>query len=285
VVSYADLGGLGAREGTPVIHTWEPPPPAPPVVYVAATNNIEDLPWLLMLLPLFLLRRNRCCAAWWVWLPALISAWAGITITSLTTGNERSLTQAAGAFVVGLAALWLLMPSPGSHYRIVAFFKALLTLAGFSLLAFAPTLAAAIGGWLDFRPYLTAMLALGSLVVTLALTFGGLCARRRFGRIRYLLWLAVWTVPAWMVALTPFVVIGYVNDQIEWGASALALLAISGFTLLLLLPFVLLSFFQPLYRARFLDWLKVPEADRSAGATAPPKIPGVPRPEGTTTAP
>lgn len=279
MVSYADLGGLGAREGAPVIYTWAPSPPEPPMVYVAATNNIEDLPWLLVFLPLFLLRRNRCCAAWWVWLPALISAGAGITITALATGNERGLTQAAGAFAVGLSALWLLMPSLESRSRIVAFIKALLTLAGFSLLAFVPTLAAAIGGWLDFRPYLTAMLALGSLVVTLALTFGGLYARRRFRRIHYLLRLAVWTVLAWMVVLTAFVFIGCVKDQTEWGEFVVALLGISGLTLVALLPFVLLSFFQPFYRARFFAWLNLPQASLTVGEAVPPVIAGAYRTE------
>ena len=260
MVSYADLGGLGAREGTPVTYTWEPPPPEPSVVYVAATSSFKDLPWLLLLLPLFLLRRNRCAAAWWIWLPAIISAVAGTTITSLITGNEWSQAQAAGAFAIGLAALWLLMPSQGNRNRIAAFFQTLLALAGFSLLAFVPTLTAAVAGWMDFRPQLAALLVLGSLVVTLALTFGDWRVRRRFGRIRCLLWLAVWRVPAWMLVLTPFAVIAYAKDQIEWGATVLALAAISGLTVALLLPFVLLSFAQPFYRARFFTWLNLPQS-------------------------
>jgi len=274
VVSYANLGGLGAREGTPVACTWEPPPPEPPQVYVAAAHSIKLLPWLLMLLPLFLLRRNRCAAVWWIWLPAVISAVAGITITCLTTGNEWSLTQAAGAFVVGLAALWLLMPYLGSRYRILACLKTLGVIAGFSVLGYVPTLLAHNNGWLDFRPFLAAFLALGSLAVTLALTFGGLSVRRRFGRIRFLCWLAVWTVLAWIAIATPFVIYAALESHVDWGEPVLALLVISGVTVALLLPLVLLSFFQPFYRARFFDWLNLPEAGRP-----------VPRPEGTTTAP
>ena len=209
---------------------------------------------------------------------------AGMTITSLITGKEWSLVQAAGAFAVGLAALWLLMPSLGNRYRIVAFFKALLVLAGFSLLAFVPTLLAANRGWLDLRPHLAVLLALGSLVLTLVLTFGGLCASRQFGRARYLFWLAVWTVLAWSAVLTPFVVIAYVKDQIEWGETVVALLVISGLTLLLLLPFVLLSFFQPFYGARFFGWLNLSQASLTVGEAVPPGIAGAYQAEGTTTA-
>jgi len=258
VVSYANLGGLGAREGTPVVHTWEPPLPEPPQVYVAATTSFKVLPWLLILLPLFLFRANRRSAAWWIWLPVVLSAVVGVTVTGLLTGNERSLSQAVGSFVVGLAAMWLLMPFLGSSYRIITFFKALVVLATFSLLAFVPTLLADNPDWLDVRPYVAALLAVASLAATLALTLGGLSVRRRFGRIRLLSWLAVWIVLAWTAIATPFVIYALLESDVDWGEVFLCLLSISGITLALLLPLVLLSFFQPFYRARFLDWLKAP---------------------------
>jgi hypothetical protein len=274
VVAYANLGGLGAREGIPVVHTWEPPPPEPPRLPVAASTSINLLPSLLILLPLFLFRPNRSAAAWWIWLPLVIGGLLGITITCLLTGNERSLAQVVGSFLVGLAAMWLLMPFLVSRYRIVAFFKALLVLAGFSLLAFVPTLLADTSGWVDLRPYLAALLALASLAVTLALTFGGRFVRRRFGRIRLLSWLAVWTLLAWTAIATPFVIIGSLESHIDWGESILVLLLISGITLTLLLPLVLLSFFQPFYRARFAAWLNLPQPDTVAGMAVPPRLAG-----------
>jgi hypothetical protein len=249
---------LGAREGIPVVHTWEPLPPEPPQVYVAATTSLKVLPWLLILLPLFLFRPNRCSTAWWIWLPVVLSAVMGMTVTGLLTGNERSLSQAVGSFIVGLAAMWLLMPFLGSRYRIVAFFKTLPVLAGFSVLGFVPTLLGDGGGWIDLRPYLAALLAVASLAATLALTLGGLSVRRRFGRIRLLFWLVVWILLAWTAIATPFVIFAALESHVNWGEAFLVLLLISGITLALLLPLVLLSFFQPFYRARFLDWLKAP---------------------------
>jgi len=269
LVSYANLGGLGARAGVPVVHTWEPPPPEPPWIITAAPKSLGILAATLILLPLFLLRPNRCAAAWWIWLPVGISGLAGVTIVCLMSDSDWSLAQAVGAFVVGLVAMWLLMPFLGSRYRTVAFCKALPVLAGFSLLAFVPTLLAANSGWLDFRPHLAALLALGSLSVTLALTFGGQSVRHRFGRIRFLFWLAVWTLLAWTVIASAFVFIRSLNHPFDWGESVVALLVITGLTLVLILPLVLLSFFQPMYRARMFGFLHVPQPGRSAGATVP----------------
>jgi hypothetical protein len=272
VVSYANLGGLGAREGIPVVHTWEPPPPEPPQLPAAVSTGLNVLPWLALLLALFLFRKNRSPGVWWIWLPIVVSALAGIAITCLAIDNDRNLLQAVCSFTVGLAALWLLMPFLGSRHRIVAFFKTLPLLAGFSLLAFVPTLLADHSGWLDFRDYLAGFLPCASLAATLALTFGGLSVRHRFGRIRFLLWLAVWTALAWMVIATPFAILASLENPIDWRTAFLVLLLVSGLTFALLLPLVLLSFFQPFYRARLFTYLNLPQPDPSAGATTPPII-------------
>jgi hypothetical protein len=275
VVSYADLGGLGAREGTPVVHTWEPPPPTPQELPVAALGSFRLFVWLLILLPLFLFRSNRSPKIWWVWLPVLIGGIEGIIIARLITGGDRITPQAACSFVVGLAAMWLLIPFLESRNRLLSFLKALLTLAGVSLLAFLPTLLATYGGWLDFRPYLAALLALASLAVTFGLSLSSLALRRRFGRARFLLWLAVWTVLAWVAIATPFVIVGSLTSNIEWGATVLGLLCLSAISLALVLPLVLLSFWQPFFRARFVGFLKMPQTDPPAETTMPPRLPGV----------
>jgi multisubunit Na+/H+ antiporter MnhE subunit len=234
---------------------------------------------MLILLPLFLLRPNRSSKAWWIWLPVGITALAGTALVFLLTDEELSLPQAVCSFIIGLAAVWLLMPYLKGRQRIGTFFKVLPVLAGFSLLALVPTLLADHSGWLDLRPYLAALLALASLAATLALTFGGLSVRRRFGRIRFLVWLAVWTVLAWTVIASSFVIIGSLNGDIDWGPSLLAILYTSASSLGLLLPLVLLSFFQPFYRARFFSLLNLPQPGPSSGAATPPRIPNVYQPK------
>ena len=280
MVSYADLGGLGAREGIPVACTWEPPQPEQPEMYVAATTSLRVLPWLLILLPLFLFRPNRDSAAWWIWLPVVVSAVVGVTVNGLLTGNEQSLSQGVGSFIVGLAAMWLLMPFLESRSRMAIFFKALPVLAGFSLLAFVPTLLADRSGSLEL--FMAGMLPCASLAATLALVLSGLAVRRRFGRIRFLLWLTVWAVLAWTAIAAPFAIFGSLGGRPEWGEFVVAVLVVSGFMLALFLPLVLISFFQPFYRARFFKLFNMPQPDLYAGAGEPPGIPEVYQAAGTT---
>jgi hypothetical protein len=64
----------------------------------------------------------------------------------------------------------------------------------------------------------------------------------------------------------------------------LALLVITGLTLALFLPVVLLFFLQPFYRARLFGFLNLPQPGPSADAAAPPKRPDVPQTRGTTAA-
>ena len=103
----------------------------PPQMSVTAATSPKFLFWLLILLTLFLPRQNRTSEAWWVWLPVLISALAGTGIVCLMTAKEWDLLEVACSFVVGLAAVWLLMPFLESRYRMLVFFKTLLVLAGF----------------------------------------------------------------------------------------------------------------------------------------------------------
>ena len=284
MVSYADLGGLGAREGTPVTCTWERPPPPPPRIIAAASAGVRILVALLGLLPLFLFRPNRSSKAWWIWLPVGTAALVGTAVAFLMTDEELSLPQAVCAFVIGLASVWLMMPYLKGRRGIGTFFKTFPVLAGFSLLGFVPASFAEGGGWIDVRPYLATLLAVASMAATLALVFTGLAVRRRFGRVRCIVWLAVWTVLAWTAIATPFAIVGSVNGGNDWKAGLLAILSLSAILLGLVLPLVLLSFFQPFYRHRFFGWLNLPQPEPTAGTAVPPKIPGAYQPEGTATA-
>ncbi len=275
---------MGAREGIPVTHTWEPPPPPPPRIIAAAATGIKISIPLLLLLPLFLFRPNRTTKAWWLWLPIALAVVIAAALVALFCGGDASLREAANAFLTGLAAVWLLMPCLKSRYRILMFLKTLPLLAGFSLLAYVPTLLWDHEGWFDFRSYFVGVLAIASLTATFAISLVGLNVRRRFGRIRFLFWLAVWTVLAWTAIAAPFAVFSLLGSAPARGEFAVAVLVVSGIMFLLFLPFVLLSFFQPFYRARFTDWLNLPQPETSAGIVIPPTLPNAERASATTPA-
>ena len=107
---------------------------------VAAAASLKLLFWLLILLPLYLFWPNRSPKAWWIGVPVVVSALVAMALVCLMVDKDWTFEAAGGSFVVGLAAVWLLMPYLMSHSRVAAFFKTLPVLAGYSLLAFVPTL-------------------------------------------------------------------------------------------------------------------------------------------------
>lgn len=275
MITYANLGGLGAREGIPVAHTWEPPPPPPPPPpwgFVAGMAALRVVLPLLLLLPLFLFRANRSPQAWWLWLPVGATALLGITLVCLMFDAEVSLQRAVCALAAGFGAVWLLAPWLTSTYRVGMLLKTLPLLAGFSLLGFGLTLLAGGRGWIEFWPSLAILLGSVSLAASLALTLTGFCVRRRFGRIRFLLWLAVWILLAWTAIMTPVFALGAGGSSPEWKQLCIAIPVISGLTMVLLLPLVLLAFFQPFYRTRFTAWLKLPQPNPAPGVEIPPRL-------------
>ncbi len=263
---------MGAREGTPVTCTWTPPPPPPPWIIGASWAAIRILAGLLLLLPLFLLRANRSAQAWWIWLPVGFTAAVGTPLAYLLVGREFSVSLAFYSFGIGLAAVWLLTPYLQARHRIGTFGKTLLVLAGFSLVAYGPVFFMNEGGFIDVRPYMAAMLAAASLVAALALVLAGHSVRRRFGRIRFVLWLAVWVVTGCTAITTPFAVAELLGDNVRWWDFASFILITSGLLLALLSPLVLLSFFQPFYQVRWYDWLKLPHPDHRPPPQPTPEV-------------
>ncbi len=283
MVSYADVGGLGAREGTPVGCTWEPPPPPPPRIVAVASAGAKILGTMLVLLPLFLFRANRCAKAWWIWVPVVLAGLAGTVLAAGLIDEEVSLVQAICGCVVGQAAVWLLMPYLGARHRLVAFCKTLPIGLGFGLVAFAPTLLGPREGFLDLRLAWAGLLACATLAATMALSLAGFSVRRRFGRVRFVFWLAVWSLAAWTAIAVPFLIVGLLGGNAEWEQPLLAVLCLSGITVGLLLPLVLLSLFQPFYRARFFAYFKTPQPGATEGIAPPLNLPRVEPTQAATT--
>ena len=206
----------------------------------------------------------------------------------LLADEGGELPQAICSSLTGLAAVWLMMPYLGSRHSVATFFKTLPLMACFSLLAFVPSLLWGEGGWIDFRPPLAAYLAVASLSATLTLIFTGRSLHSRFGRMRFVRWLAFWALVAWVAVATPFLIYGLRTGNIELGPALFVMLCSAAVTLALLLPFVLLSFAQPFYRARFFDYFKITQTGATPGGAMPPKpkeigqLPQPPAPAGAT---
>jgi hypothetical protein len=252
VVAYADLGGLGLKQGTPVAYDWVMPSLLPQV-----------LPWL-AILALLLLKPNRCASAWWIWVP--LGCVAGVAcvpqsaLDLLQSAQFEVVRELIGALGFGLAALWLVSGYLAWKHRMLAFLGILLALGGFSLLAFAVR-----QGWENTGPETLALgiaLAVIVLVISVAVSLAGLGCRGRYGWLRLSLWLIAALVVIWQLATGPFYVISHVPALVIFGIVGMA----AGITFGVLLPFLVLSFANRLYRERLKGLLHL------GGAPPPPVI-------------
>jgi hypothetical protein len=256
IVASSDLGGLGSKDGSPVIYNWVPPSLAPAL-----------LPWL-AILALLALKPNRRAAAWLIWLPlGAVMALTRALPEILPSGSDY-LPDAVAALAAGLAAVWLLSNKLPRPNRFVAFLCVLPVLAGFSGLALLSR-----QDWNFEVEMLQAglVLALGVLASAAALSLGGLVCRGRYRPVGLYAWLILLVAVIWPAIGAPFFLVAEMQSggSIAWGEFFAPVLAVAAVHFATLLPFLILSSASPFYRERLKALLHVK-------AEAPPVIAPLP---------
>ena len=267
MVAYADLGGLGSKQGAPVVYNWVMPSLMPQV-----------LPWLLIL-ALLMLKPNRCASAWWILVPLACVGGLACTPQSLweqvPSAQFEILLELVSALGFGLAAVWLLSSYLGWIHRILAFLGMILALGVFSTLAYFIR-----QSWEGIGVETLGMgvfLAVGILVVSLALTLAGLVCRGHCGCLRLSLWLVAALVVLWLLIIGPFFIIAMFASGANVSVMELFtfVAVVSGITFGVLLPFLVLSFVNGFYRERLQGLLHLGGAPPPPVITPlPPAVPG-----------
>ena len=264
IQAVADLGGLGAKEGAPVTYNWMLP------------NLIRPILSWAVVLSLLLLKPNRSCQASWIVLPMAILAGSAQTLLGLTPlGSDGSdfMLEGINAIVFGLAAVWLLAPFLARKHRFVTFLCFLPVTAIFSALTFAIR-----QDWSEGEPIMLVQIAvflvLGVVVVALALFLTGLVCRRSYRPLAISLWLLAMMVGLWFLIAAPIFAIGTIasGGDAPWLEFCGGLLLIAGICFVIVLPFLLLSFFNTLYRDRLKSLLHLAMAVPPAPLAEPPLV-------------
>ena len=257
MAAYADLGGLGTKQGPSVALFWPMPNLAPLL-----------LPWLVVL-ALLALPSNRDPRAWWIWAPliGLVLVGAGLETVADAANNEAlsALVQAACATAFGLTTVWLLGAALARRGLALGIPLAALAFAAVSLLAFlvspASELVADLRQW---EPAILLYLGLfwisGGVVFAGALILTGRLCRSRPGRARISLWLPLWLWAMWLAAagLVSGVTKLVSGDSIEWNALLVAPIILALVSFVTMLPFLILSFTNAFYRERLQQLLRLP---------------------------
>ena len=267
IQAVADLGGLGAKEGAPVTYNWMLP------------NLVQPLLAWLVVLGLLLIKPNRCCAAWWILVPlaAVVGgAQAVLSLAGWSSSETDMFTEAITAFTFGLAATWLLAPFLARKHRFVTFLCFLPVMLGFGVLTFALRQDWSEGYSVASMVVLQVgiFLSLGVLVTALAMFLTGCLCRRSYRPVALALWLLAMLVVLWFVIVVPIFTIGMLmsGGDAPWLEMLGGLFIIAGVNFAIVLPFLLLSFFDPLYRERLKGLLHVAMTVPPAPLTEPPPV-------------
>ena len=246
-MAYADLGGLGAKQGAPVGYDWAMPSLAPQV-----------LPWLAILV-LLTLKPNRCASAWWILVPlACVGGLACLpesVLELLPASQFEVFLELIGALGFGLAAVWLLSSYLAWKHRVLACLGTLLVQGVFG--TFACLVRQGSEGLGAETLQIGMFLMVSLLVIAVALALTGLACRGRYCWLRLSLWLMAALVVVWLLLIGPFFIIALISS-----GGSIPVLALFGFvfgavgiTFGVLLPFLVLSFVNGFYRERLMGLL------------------------------
>jgi hypothetical protein len=246
----ADLGGLGAKEGTAVQYQWTPPSLLP-----------VFLPWLAVL-GFLALPSNRNTKAWFVLVPLLCVVmplqFSQSLLGLLPSSGFQLVADAPIYLAFGLAAVWLLADHIVRNHRFVTFLCTMVIMGVVGILAYA-----ARQDWSESQGgealALLVMLAFASLVIPLAMLFTGLLCKRNYSFVKVLVCLGGFLCAIWFVMTAPFFVIACLSSggRIPVMEFFLPIGGVSIASLGLMLPFLLLSAFNSLYADRLKALLHV----------------------------
>ena len=233
------------------------------------------LPWLTVLL-LLLVKSNRCGRAWWIWLPlgcvAVMEQLSQSAFEFLPSGTADIFLELAGSLVIGVAAVWLLAPQLARSHRLLTFLCFAPTLAGFSFFSFLVRQDWSEDGAIMALGMLVP-LAISVFVVAAAILLAGLACRGRYRPSGLYLWIVVSLLALWFVIVTPFFAFAMIvsGGQLPWQEFFLMLLVLTAVSFGVLLPFLVLSSANSLFRERLKLLL---HTEREAPPPALPPSPG-----------
>ncbi len=164
------------------------------------------------------------------------------------------------SLTVGIAILWLLSHKLGNRNRIVTFFLALIIMAVVGLAG-----AVSYAGLEFTQQAAGALILFGILILAMLLAFvlTAWRCRKRYSNLRFMLYLAVWTVAACLGITILFYSIVFI---VAWAhisiSTALLMVSVIGLVLsvflyVIIFPFMILALRSSFFRERFFACLRL----------------------------
>jgi hypothetical protein len=255
IVASQDLGKLGSKEAKAVVYNWKWYHSAPAAVL-----------WVILAGAIVLVKDNRNWRALLILIPLLIVnlLWSMfLKMMPIASSGLPIFNQVFTSLTIGLAILWLLAHKLGNRNRFVTFLLALVTMTVIGIVG-----AGSYSGLEFTGNTLGAVVVLTVLVLTmlLAIVLSGWRCRKRYSHLRFMLWLAVWSVAVCLVIMSVYTGIAmfalsaanfpmprYYYLIVIFGPS----LVMGAFLYAVLFPYMILAMRSAFFRERFFSCFRL----------------------------
>jgi hypothetical protein len=227
-------------------------------------------PWFILALAVVLVRANRHPRILLLLVPLLTEnlLWMGFReLLSLPSSSRSMWDQMFAFFAAGFTLLWLLAFQLANRNRSITFLLALVTMLAVSLLG----AVSCNMSFSDETMQIVVFLAMMATALLAGFALAGWRCREHYGPVRFMLWQALWTVTAALVAMLAFAVIvslaaGFMPPLLQ----VLIVGLVGGLLLCAIdLPFMVLAFCSPFFRERFFACLHLRLMPDASGGPSP----------------
>ncbi len=255
----ANLGDVGPQQGEAVNFDWKWSYSVPGLVI-----------WLALILALVLPKANRDKRILLIFVPLVIVNLLWLAFKEVSRMPSSSASQFDTVFhslSVGIAVLWLVanyFDRFGSFVRFLMSFGTLVAVACLGILSYSTEFS-------NEAALFLAMLVFLSIAVLGATTTAGKLCRGKYRPLRFMLWLALWTILTSLFTMFGFFVVGTLimssGGLAQYNLEMILMLILVGLACglclyVLNLPFMILGFANPFFRERFCACLGLQSTPR-----------------------
>jgi hypothetical protein len=255
IVASQDLAKLGSKEAKAVVYNWKWYHNAPALVL-----------WVILAGVIVLVKDNRNWRALLIFIPLLIVhlLWSMfLRMMPIASSGLPMFDQIFASLTIGIAVVWLLAHKLAKSNRFITFILALVTM---TVVCFAGVISYSGFEFSNNTFGVAVFLAVLVLTMLLAIVLSGWRCRKRYSHLRFMLWLAVWSVAVCLAIMSVYACIAafalsaanfpvprYYYLIILFGPS----LAMSAFLYSILFPYMILAMRSAFFRERFFSCFRL----------------------------
>ena len=230
--------------------------------------------WLILIAALIFVKANRTPRALLIFVPWLIVNLLWFLLTQMmdfrSSTDVEMFNMMFNSMVAGITFLWLFTPKLGRYNPWTAFFLSFALIAALFLVGIVSYLGL---GFSQDAVVALAMLAVLALAMLLGFVLAGWHCRKRYGPVRFMLWLAIWMVAICLTSMLVFYSIAFMIQRIPIPISTILVVAatvglVLGLCLYVInLPYMILALRSSFFRERFYACLRLKAMPATPGLT------------------